>query len=80
LVPFHHNLENTPVTPVLDGVLRRLPARGAQGGAACFTGAFHNFVPPVIIVALGPTNFGIKGFSAGRDAACLKAFVWALPV
>lgn len=38
-----------------------------------FSAAFHNFVPPVIIVALGPTNFGIKGFFARCDAARREA-------
>ncbi|CVI54744.1 hypothetical protein AGR7A_Cc120258 [Agrobacterium deltaense NCPPB 1641] len=41
--------------------------------AACFAAAFHNFVLPVIIVALGPTNFGIKGFFARSDAARREA-------
>lgn len=38
---------------------------GRQLGPACFAMTFHNFVPPVIIVAMGPTNLRIKGFCAG---------------
>lgn len=35
-------------------------------GGSSFAAAFHNFVSPVVIVALGPTNFGINGLCASR--------------
>ncbi|OAE46843.1 hypothetical protein A7J57_12215 [Agrobacterium tumefaciens] len=57
--------------------MQTFPAYAVMKGGICFAAAFHNFVPPVAIVALGPTNFGIKGIAPvvlRRDARLLCGF------
>ncbi len=72
MATFHHNL----LKMRLFGAHGDLVAARAGGGSDAgrrFAATVHNFVPAVVIVALGPTNFGIKGFFARETLSCGSA-------